>query len=270
MSTAFASRSRSQLMQALGTAALCVLLCAALLYECAYSVGFDSFLTRTRATDGDGLNALLIAVDRGEIRRVQSLLKRGIDVDGGDLADETPLMRAAASHRADMCALLIEHGADLNASTWTGQNVLMLAVVTNDEQILRLLLSRGAGTDAPTPTGRTALMTACSAGNPRLATILIEAGADVNAASDQGVTPMIDAATAGADGMPALIRLLATSGADVNAVDRSGNSAITEARLRDSPETVNLLLSLGARQTRATPDVPVPDSSVKHSREHDR
>ena len=164
MSTVVSTRSRSQLMQALVAGAVCVMLGAALLYECAYDVAFDYFVAS--ATD-DGLSVLFIAVERGEIERVESLLKRGIDVNGRDLTGETPLMRAAASHRPDICALLIDHGADLNSSTLNGHNALMLAALKNDEPILRLLLARGAGVDAPTSSGRTALMTACSTGNPR-------------------------------------------------------------------------------------------------------
>ena len=75
-----------------------------------------------------------------------------------------------------------------------------------------------------------------------------ELGADVNAVDHEGNTPLHLAAARGDNEM---IRYLVSRGADVTKVNREGNSTADMAngpvqRIQPFPETVELLVSLGA------------------------
>ena len=83
---------------------------------------------------------------------------------------------------------------------------------------------------------------------PALKYIVEELGADVNARDSNGYTPLHHAAARGDNEM---IMYLVEKGADVKAVARNGRTTADMAngpvqRLRPFPETVALLVKLGA------------------------
>jgi uncharacterized protein len=71
--------------------------------------------------------ALADAIKRGQISRVEELLKNGAGVNDRDEKGETPLMKAVQSGYVDLCPLLINKGADLRAPDSDGNDVFLHA-----------------------------------------------------------------------------------------------------------------------------------------------
>lgn len=64
------------------------------------------------------------AVEAGDMEKVQTLIRRGADVDARGHWGRTPLHVAARYGRIDIVRLLIAHGADINATDRRGATPL--------------------------------------------------------------------------------------------------------------------------------------------------
>ena len=133
-------------------------------------------------TAPDGTTALHDAVRQGDLKAVETLIKRG---------------------------------ADVNATTRYGITPIGLAALGGHVAILRTLIDAGAKADTATPGGETALMTAARTGNVEAVTLLLDRGANVNAKDVvRAQTALMWAVT---ENHPAIVKLLVTRGAEVNA-----------------------------------------------------
>lgn len=103
-------------------------------------------------------NRLLIRAasgkDNGE--RIESILKRGADVDARDGQGMTALMYAAKAGNRENVKVLLDNGADVNARDSEGVTPLMDAVLGRDVAIMLMIIERGADTDAQDRYGMTA------------------------------------------------------------------------------------------------------------------
>jgi hypothetical protein len=165
--------------------------------------------TRAEQTDagGGGLKrtlALMVAVEKGDIAKVEKLLAKGDDVNTRGKYGQTALYEAILSDHVELAALLIERGADVNAVNKEGAGPLAAAAM---------------GPDAMS------------------AARLIKAGADVNHADNAGVTPLMWAANRGS---AAIITLLLDSGADPNLQDRVPHNEGRPALMYVRPESLDV------------------------------
>ncbi|MFH1066478.1 MAG: ankyrin repeat domain-containing protein [bacterium] len=136
-------------------------------------------------------NSLMKVIERGDLKKLQSLLKKGVDVNTrNDDSKETPLMRAAQLGHEEIVRLLCDHKADLNARDWQHCTALIWAIVYDREKIVELLLGKGAATDTGEARTRTALMWASTYGHLNIARMLLEAGADLEAEDANGHTAL--------------------------------------------------------------------------------
>lgn len=85
------------------------------------------------------------AARRGDVARLEALLRQGAAVDARDEAGLTPLMEAASPEAA---RVLLRAGADVNASTRSGWTALMQAAAAGRLETVRRLLEAGASLDA--------------------------------------------------------------------------------------------------------------------------
>lgn len=117
------------------------------------------------------------AIQRGELERIQSLIKEGVDIDSKDRHSQTGLIVAARIGSTDVVRLLVQSGAELDVATKYNLTALMLAVINGHSEIVRCLVEAGAdtevrGTGAPGFRGKTALELAEEAGREEIASLL--------------------------------------------------------------------------------------------------
>ncbi len=131
---------------------------------------------------GDGLTALHIAAQEGQLEIVKLLLGAGAKVEPPTrIGDYTPLHLAGRSGQVEVVSVLLEAGANpAVVATTTGTTPLHLAAKALDgESAVRLLLEHGAPVNAQeTTAGQTPLMFAASYGRSASVRELLSHGAD--------------------------------------------------------------------------------------------
>jgi len=170
------------------------------------------------------LYLFLEAIDEGNWRLVEYFLDRGVDVNGTNDREETPLMIAAGEHKPQIVRLLIERGADVNFLNANGRTALMYAAEEGAEDAIRILIENGAdpklhGSDG----GYAALHLAASDGHEGVIKKLLDNGVSPNLVDHNKATAMHYAAS---DGHEDVLKLLLDAGADTNAKDKSGRTPL--------------------------------------------
>jgi len=170
-----------------------------------------------RATNRNGVTAVLLAAYHEKQDVVDVLLKSGIELDifeasatgqtvrvraliKGDrrLQDAfgrdgfTPLGLATFFGHAETAEALLEAGADpnLKSNNQLKAAPLQSAAVRNRIDIAKLLLARGAKAQVTGESGYTPLHEVAGSGRLEFAKLLLEHGAIVNAKADDGKTPL--------------------------------------------------------------------------------
>ena len=143
----------------------------------------------------DLIKALQQSPEKLTAKRIQSLVKRGADVNFySEEYGYTPLMMALENNvNSEAIKALIKAGADVNARNETGETVLMCACsgqTSTAPEIIRLILENGANVNDQNNAGQSAIM--YIAGNlwnnkaHEIARILIEYGAYIDEKDNEG------------------------------------------------------------------------------------
>ena len=123
-----------------------------------------------------GESGLLMAARESTVKVIHVLLKApNIKVESRSAQDESPLMLAALNGLTEVCKQLIAADADVNKPGWTA---LHYAATKGHLEIINLLLENNAYIDAESPNGTTPLMMAAQYGTPEAVKLLLNAGAD--------------------------------------------------------------------------------------------
>jgi ankyrin repeat protein len=203
-----------------------------------------------------GMNPLMYAAYRGEVKAMELLISKGLGVNAKDNAQQTALMYAAHGGKAEAVRLLAGKGADLNARDVDNQNALWYAIYAGSTEAVKALVDLGAE-QTKVKGGKTALMWAVELGKKDIAEVLIESGADINAEIPSGGTPLMFAA---ADGQLETVKFLVSLGASVNQKEKDGSTALSYAARAGSPEIIKFLVEQGASVTNSA-DIDVPDKN---------
>jgi uncharacterized protein len=151
-----------------------------------------------------------------------------------------------AAKRADHAAVqsLLKRGVDVNAALADGTTALHWAVQANDAQLTDLLIAAGANAKAANRYGVTPIFLACTNGNAPIIEKLIQAGADPNASLPEQQTALMTAARAG--GVDA-VKVLLAHGATADAKEGwHGQTALMLAAAENHPDVVKILIEHGA------------------------
>ncbi len=217
--------------------------------------------------------AIIKAAKHGNMKRVESCLAAGDDIDARDEDGYTALMWACEKGREPVVHVLLQNDACVNVLSEWGESPLTLAAKSRHGDIVRQLLARGADPDevpkhAPPPlaaaaahndwalceqllaSGATinllhewgsALSAAADHENETLACQLIERGADVDCPPRGKYAPVVVAARAG------LLRLLDLILARTrhNLADEIFTHAVAEAAGDGREDVVDFLLTRG-------------------------
>jgi ankyrin repeat protein len=192
-----------------------------------------------RATDKDGVSALLKAVYYNRKEVVAILLAARNDLD---------IFEASATGRTSRVEELIKKDPSLvNAFARDGFYPLGLAVFFKHPETVKLLLDAGADVNAQARNAMKVrpIHAAAASAQIDVTRALLERGADVNARQQEGFTPLHEAA---ASGKIDFARLFLDHGADVNARTDSGKTALTIAVEARQEAMVKFLRERGASQ----------------------
>ena len=201
---------------------------------------------------------LLRAAERGNVRVLKQMLKKGADVNRRDLYHRTPLMLALDNGHDEAAHLLIKAGADVwnslidaardgNAKcvsllieTRSDQNLVLPlwnAVENNQVECVRLLIKAGA--DVNFYLHMDLLCLASRGDYYQCLNLLIQAGADVN-----NNNPLRYAA---ANGHVKCVTLLINAGADVNMMGPANyETALMLAVKNNQVESASIIIKSGA------------------------
>jgi ankyrin repeat protein len=191
-----------------------------------------------RASDKDGVSALLKAVYHGRKEVVSVLLAARDDLD---------IFEASATGQTARVESLIKQDRLLvNAFAVDGFYPLGLAVFFKHPETVKVLLAAGADVNAQARNAMKVRPIHASAASAQLEAvrILIERGADVNARQQAGFTALHEAASTG---QIEFARLLLDHSADVNAKTDDGKTALTLAIEASQNEMVKFLRERGAK-----------------------
>jgi len=255
-----------------------VQLTTCVLMSLAVSGGISS-CTRTPVHSKKLDTALILAAKRGDTSDVQSLLKRGANIEAKDQGGETPLAISADFGHADTVKLLLEKGADPVAGQIAGDEALIKAAGEGNANKVDLLLERGTSLKARNaalfevgesepgvvvivdpsfaeqaqrrqkeePYGTVKFPAWDSAETARL---LLDHGADIEARREDGATPLMQAAS---HGSTSVVKVLLDRGALLEARDNDGGTALIDAAcscavatMPGTYDSMELLLGKGA------------------------
>ena len=212
------------------------------------------------------INSLFVAVEEGNIEKIDGLIKSGLNVDtrSNDYHRATPLSIAVRNKDLALTTFLLQLGASLYDSILLDAIVSKHGVPEDDarqlsnRKLIEYLVEKGANVNwglywAAMP----------RYGSLWLLNLFIEAGADVNFIYPPNKTTPLFAACHSLDpseSQTEMIRSLLKHGADVKrmvtherSVSRS-TVVYTSLMLSEKPEILRLLLAAGADPNQARPD----------------
>ena len=193
------------------------------------------FSTSVLASD----EALWRSIEQDDEQAAVALLRAGrADPNARNLAQDTPLHRAAEKNMKSLAEALILHGADVLARSKNGETALHLAALDADPALADLLLAAGADPLARNQDGESVLMWASLSGHIAVAQRLLQAGADANVRDRKGSLPLHAAADGG---HLELVRILLPRTREPQAKNAQGKSALEHARGNGYAEIEKLL-----------------------------
>jgi ankyrin repeat protein len=181
------------------------------------------------------------ACAKGDIKEVEKLLDKGVDINGATFySQDTPLVYAIRNGHAETVNLLIDRGADIACNN---NAPLVVAVWKGDAKIVQLILDRNVDVNAKDSDGDTPLILATREGHTEIVKLLLDSGANIEARNDNGNTALIYAAFYG---YSEIADLLLNKGADMEAKNIFGNTPLIFTLRHGHLDIVELLVSKGA------------------------
>ncbi|XP_012937889.1 ankyrin repeat domain-containing protein 50-like [Aplysia californica] len=133
-------------------------------------------------TGPGGQSPLSISAFHGDLESVETLIKKGADVNFKGRRYSCPaLISAIKGKNVEITRYLLDHGADVNISNSKGETALTMAARTDDGTIVPLLIEKGAWLNVSNSCNNlTALMVAAKYKNFATFQCLVEAGVDLD------------------------------------------------------------------------------------------
>ncbi len=134
------------------------------------------FIASNTALAGDG-DDLLHAAYYGHIKKVQSLLDRGVDVNFQNEGDGASALQVASQRgRKEIVTLLLNRGANVNLQSKEGDTALLAASFNGYQDIVQILVLAGAEVNYKNPADETALSLAREERRTEVIQLLLQVG----------------------------------------------------------------------------------------------
>ncbi|KAL8690273.1 MAG: hypothetical protein Q9218_004239 [Villophora microphyllina] len=198
-----------------------------------------------RSTDRDiSAAALFLAIEKGLVQMVETLLELGTDVNCKDNLGQTALHRATRRADEKMVKLLLKSGADVECKDDNHRTPWSANLQCKSPGILQILLDAGADPSTCGRRGVSELYTAAEDGNTELVDYMLKSGTNPSIQTQYGWAPLHWAACCG---HVDCVRLLLESGADPNSISDQRVTPLDLATQADQSVVLELLRDVGAR-----------------------
>lgn len=198
-----------------------------------------------RTEDKEGDTPLILAIDKGNAQMVKLLLQNGARVDMTEKSqNNTPLLIAVDRKRPEAVKMLLLHDADPNLFNVEKTTPLHLAVLHRSIETARQLVEHGADLNCRDINGFAPLHVAARDNYNNILSDLIQKGANVDVKNEAGDTPLHLAIQ---NGNKAAAETLLIKDADYNLKNKAGQTPLDVAQKKSLSEMIQLLKSYGAR-----------------------
>jgi cytohesin len=156
-----------------------------------------------------------------DVKIAETLLKKGIDINGKDIEGNTPLLSALLNNYDDLAIFFIKNGADVNVQNKLGNAPLHYI---SQVKTLQAILEKKPNLNIKNNQGNTPLH---FADNIQIAQILIENGANLDIENNDNNTPLLMALI---EQQPEISQLLIEKGAKTEVENNQGQTAESLAK----------------------------------------
>ena len=207
-------------------------------------------------------NALIKAINDGDVKKVKSLIKSGFDVSKKSEYGQTALMAAAYYGNVEIIRLLIAAGADLEICDDNGDNAFMCTFYDSEKKAaVEYFLSLNVDINKINNYHLTPLILAAFNNHCQSIELLISNGAEIELKGKDGASALIHAVNN--KNFEATIKLILL-GANIETRDQWSFTPLMVAAFNDDGEMLKVLLEAGSNiATRTTQTVRV---EIKKSR----
>ena len=191
----------------------------------------------------------LLAAQQGELAKLKSCLRQGVDINAVNRQGQTAITLASLNKKYDCVATLIDAGADINKQDHTCLNPFLICCLNNDLTLLRLILPARPDLNRLTRFGGVGLTPACEKGHLDIVQELLHRTAiNLNHTNFVGWTPLLEAIVLndGGETQQAIVALLLEHGASPHMTDKYGKTPLELAREKGFEEIAQLLIAVGA------------------------
>ncbi|MEZ2601124.1 ankyrin repeat domain-containing protein [Kluyvera intermedia] len=191
----------------------------------------------------------LLAAQQGELAKLKSCLRQGVDINAVNRQGQTAITLASLNKKYDCVATLIDAGADINKQDHTCLNPFLICCLNNDLTLLRLILPARPDLNRLTRFGGVGLTPACEKGHLDIVQELLHRTAiNLNHTNFVGWTPLLEAIVLndGGETQQAIVALLLEHGASPHMTDKYGKTPLELAREKGFEEIAQLLIAAGA------------------------
>lgn len=191
----------------------------------------------------------LLAAQQGELAKLKSCLRQGVDINAVNRQGQTAITLASLNKKYDCVATLIDAGADINKQDHTCLNPFLICYLNNDLTLLRLILPARPDLNRLTRFGGVGLTPACEKGHLDIVQELLHRTAiNLNHTNFVGWTPLLEAIVLndGGETQQAIVALLLEHGASPHMTDKYGKTPLELAREKGFEEIAQLLIAAGA------------------------
>jgi hypothetical protein len=183
---------------------------------------------------------MLQAVEKGDVRILEKLIRAGMDVNHIGDGGWTPLMVAAFNGQEQAALLLIEAGATVNARDKSGYSPLHWAAMNGYVQAASVLMRKGAIVNLQNSFGWTPLLHAAGRGHHHVVKALLENDAHPDLTDKEGWTPLHKAAV---NGHVKAVEVLLDAGANQNLKHKDGATPLMLATEKGHREVRAMLVA---------------------------